>query len=81
MLALMVAGYLISTADGRPIDVFGLFNVPATLHDLPDQEDIAGVYPRNPRLDSDFTRRCSCASRIETSLYKPRLDPAKDARS
>lgn len=42
MLALMVAGYLISTADGRPIDVFGLFNVPATLHGLPDQEDIAG---------------------------------------
>jgi cytochrome b561 len=38
----MVAGYLISTADGRPIEVFGLFNVPATLHGLADQEDIAG---------------------------------------
>jgi cytochrome b561 len=42
MLALMIAGYLISTADGRPIDVFNLFSVPATLHGLADQEDIAG---------------------------------------
>jgi len=29
LLALMVSGYLISTADGRPIDVFGLFQVPS----------------------------------------------------
>ncbi|MGE0024984.1 MAG: cytochrome b [Hyphomicrobium sp.] len=29
LLALMVSGYLISTADGRPIDVFGLFEVPS----------------------------------------------------
>ena len=29
LLALMVSGYLISTADGRPIDVFGLFSVPS----------------------------------------------------
>ena len=42
LLLLMIAGYLISTADGRPISVFGWFEVPATLHDLPEQEDIAG---------------------------------------
>jgi len=42
MFALMIAGYLISTADGRAIEVFGWFSVPATLHDLPEQEDIAG---------------------------------------
>lgn len=29
LLALMVSGYLISTADGRPIDVFGWFSVPS----------------------------------------------------
>jgi cytochrome b561 len=42
LTVLMIAGYLISTADGSPIEVFGLFAVPATLSDLPNQEDIAG---------------------------------------
>ncbi len=42
LFALMIAGYLISTADGSAIDVFGLFSVPAAISDLPDQEDIAG---------------------------------------
>jgi cytochrome b561 len=37
------AGYLISTADGRPVDVFGLFSVPATIHDITNQEDLAGT--------------------------------------
>jgi cytochrome b561 len=40
--AVMAAGYLISTADQRPIDVFGLFTVPATLTGLPEQADRAG---------------------------------------
>jgi cytochrome b561 len=39
---LVVSGYLISTADGRAVDVFGWFAVPATLHGLDGQEDIAG---------------------------------------
>ncbi|AKH68448.1 cytochrome B561 [Spongiibacter sp. IMCC21906] len=42
MLALMAAGYLISTADGRAISVFDWFSVPATIKDIPNQEDIAG---------------------------------------
>ena len=42
LFATMTAGYLISTADGSAIDVFGLVAVPATLSDLPNQEDIAG---------------------------------------
>ena len=42
LFAVMAAGYLISTADGRPIDVFGLFSVPATLTGLPNQADLAG---------------------------------------
>jgi cytochrome b561 len=42
LLAIMVSGYLISTADNRAIEVFGWFAVPATITSLPDQEDIAG---------------------------------------
>ncbi|TVQ84995.1 MAG: cytochrome b [Chromatiaceae bacterium] len=42
LFAVMLSGYLISTADGRPIEVFGLFRVPATLSGLPNQADLAG---------------------------------------
>lgn len=42
MLALMITGYLISTADGRGIDVFGLFEIPALSVSFDNQEDIAG---------------------------------------
>jgi len=42
MLALFVSGYLISTADGRSISVFGWFEIPASLM-MDNQEDIAGV--------------------------------------
>lgn len=38
----MFAGYLISTADGVGIPVFGLFEVPALISGLPDQADVAG---------------------------------------
>jgi cytochrome b561 len=40
--ALIASGYLLSTADGRPVDVFGWFEVPASLHGLERQADIAG---------------------------------------
>jgi len=39
---LMLSGYLISTADGRGIPVFGLFSLPAGISGLPNQADIAG---------------------------------------
>ncbi len=42
LLACMICGYLISTADGRPLEVFNWFSLPATLSNLPEQEDIAG---------------------------------------
>jgi cytochrome b561 len=42
MATLMISGYLISTADGRAIDVFGLFSVPALPISFVNQEDIAG---------------------------------------
>ena len=40
--AVLVSGYLISTADGRAIEVFGWFEVPATVTGLANQADIAG---------------------------------------
>lgn len=33
LFALMFSGYLMSTADGRPIEVFDWFSVPALIHD------------------------------------------------
>jgi len=43
LFAVMISGYLISTADGRSISVFGWFEVPALINSIPDQEDIAGL--------------------------------------
>jgi cytochrome b561 len=42
LFALMVSGYLISTADGRGLEVFDWFAIPATLSGLKGQEDLAG---------------------------------------
>ena len=42
MYLLMLSGYLISTADGRSISVFGRIAVPASISGLPNQADIAG---------------------------------------
>jgi cytochrome b561 len=41
LLALMVSGYLISTADGRPIEVFNWFSVPSLIKEK-GMEDVAG---------------------------------------
>lgn len=42
LLALLVSGYLISTADGRGIDVFNWFSVPALFEPFKGQADLAG---------------------------------------
>lgn len=42
MVLLVVSGYLISTADGRAIEVFGWVSVPALPWAVDKQEDIAG---------------------------------------
>lgn len=42
LFTVMISGYLISTADGRAISVFGWFEVPALITSIPYQEDIAG---------------------------------------
>ncbi len=47
LIALVIAsGYLIPTADGAPISVFGWFEVPALVTGLPRQEDLAGAIHR-----------------------------------
>ncbi|ECC1662510.1 cytochrome b [Salmonella enterica subsp. salamae] len=43
LFAIIISGYLISTADGKPISVFGWFEIPATLTDAGAQADIAGT--------------------------------------
>ncbi|MFW0757050.1 cytochrome b [Pseudomonas sp. H11T01] len=43
LFAVMIAGYLISTADGVGIPVFGLFEIPALISGLTDQADVAGA--------------------------------------
>ncbi|WP_372832968.1 cytochrome b [Pontibacterium sp.] len=43
MLVSLISGYMISTADGRPIDVFGWFSVPAFATGMENQEDVAGA--------------------------------------
>lgn len=40
--AVATAGYLLSTADGRGVVVFELFEVPATVTGIDNQEDLAG---------------------------------------
>ncbi|TNF37221.1 MAG: cytochrome b [Gammaproteobacteria bacterium] len=42
LFLLMFSGYLISTADGRALEVFDWFSIPATIHGIERQEDIAG---------------------------------------
>ncbi|WP_407333744.1 cytochrome b [Enterovibrio sp. 27052020O] len=43
LFVIFASGYLISTSDGRPIDVFNWFAVPALGELFPDQSDIAGA--------------------------------------
>ena len=42
LIVLMISGYLISTADGRPISVFGWFDVPSVVNGIDNLEDLAG---------------------------------------
>lgn len=42
LIGIVISGYLISTADGRSIDVFTLFSIPAIQFSVDNQADIAG---------------------------------------
>jgi cytochrome b561 len=39
----IASGYLISTADGRSIDLFGYLSIPAIVPGMQSQADIAGI--------------------------------------
>ncbi|CCW32756.1 cytochrome b [Xenorhabdus nematophila] len=43
LFGVLFSGYLISTADGQPIHVFGWFKIPAILTEKAIQADIAGI--------------------------------------
>lgn len=42
LIAILFSGYLISTADGKPVPVFGWFSLPAVLTGAGEQADLAG---------------------------------------
>ncbi|MGF1727491.1 cytochrome b [Photobacterium nomapromontoriensis] len=42
LFGLFISGYLISTADGRAIDIFNWFSIPSVGELFPNQSDIAG---------------------------------------
>lgn len=42
LIAILFSGYLISTADGKPVSVFGWFSLPAVLTGAGEQADLAG---------------------------------------
>jgi len=42
LLLILLSGYLISTAEGEGISLFGWFEVPALIHGLDQQADLAG---------------------------------------
>lgn len=42
LIAILFSGYLISTADGKPVSVFGWFSLPAVLNGAGEQADLAG---------------------------------------
>ena len=44
LLVIVIFGYLLSTAEGDAIDVFGLFEIPATITGIKNQEDFAGYW-------------------------------------
>ncbi len=42
LVSVMLSGYLISTADGKSLEVFNWFSVPATIYGYSEQADFAG---------------------------------------
>lgn len=43
LLAVIVSGYVMVTAKGQAVDVFGMVSIPAAVSGLPRQEDLAGA--------------------------------------
>ncbi len=79
LIAIMLSGYLISTADGRAIELFGLLDIPAVITSIENQEDTAGLstipWPWHWLSLVGLPRN----SRPETSLYQSGQNTAADA--
>ena len=44
LIVVVIMGYLISTASGDGISVFGWFEIPASMTSIPNQEEVAGQW-------------------------------------
>ena len=44
IVLVVISGYMISTADGRSVEVFDWFEIPAWTTTIDNQEDVAGVF-------------------------------------
>lgn len=44
LFTILISGYLISTAEGKPISVFGLFEVPALVSGAGEQADLVTIF-------------------------------------
>ena len=67
--AIVVSGYLITTADGQPVSVFNWFKIPATLTGFDNQEDIAGEIHEWLTTIFDRSGFFACTGCVETPFY------------
>jgi cytochrome b561 len=67
---IFISGYLISTADGRGISIFGVIEIPATIQDVNGQEELAGKF----HLYSAYTMMVLIALHIVGALKHQWID-------
>jgi len=73
VLILGISGYLISTAKGQGIDVFGLFSVPAILPDNADRGELAGdIHEVAAKLFLILVIIHAAAASVHHFIYKDR---------
>jgi len=69
LFVLMASGYLISTAGGEPINVFGWFQVPS-IFQMHGARKPRRLRSQNSGLRHHSARRCSWACRFEAPLHR-----------
>lgn len=74
LLCLMLSGYLISTADGRPIDVFGWFELPALMQNK-SLSDAAGPLHRWIAYGLMVLTALHASAAIKHALARHRTQP------
>lgn len=81
LIAILFSGYLISTADGKPISVFGWFSLPALLTGAGEPGRFSGRYSFMAGMEHCDPFRLTWPGRVKTPLYRSRYHPEKDAGS